>query len=126
MKDIEYIDVTSDSFEIKQIIYDSRKTTEMFYDSVIIKSTHIRRVKNSLDNLFFELLLQFHDKVIMLNFYEVSDIISTSTLSCFPEIREIKIVHKNNFSTCEFIPMWSNKSINFKFNDFKMKSCSLA
>lgn len=122
----KYINVSQDAIKSSELDLDfnSEDFNRLFYDSIIIKATHFHSHIDHVDNLYFEILLGYFDKVIALDFIEVIEIESASTLGYFPEIREINITYCKNRSLmqCEFIPMWGDKSIKFYYGSLKMIS----
>lgn len=124
MNNQKYTDIKANAIEIKDLNLDFelQKNVRMFYDSSIIKSSHAIGRKNALDELYFEVLLAYHDEMVSLDFKGVSDIVSESTLSYFPGVREIKICKIKDQLNFQFLPMYSRKLIKFNFHELKATS----
>ena len=124
----KYIDIKKNALKVVElnIEFDSDDFARLFYDSIIINSMHTRNSigVNCKDKIYFEILLQYFDEVIALDFDGVTEVESESSLSIFPEIRSINISlsEKEKGMKCKFTPMWSDKTIQFYFDNVKMVS----
>ena len=120
------IDIKKNALKVVELNIDFDDFDRLFYDSIIINSMHTHNSigLNCKDKIYFEILLQFFDEVITLDFEGVTEIKSESSLSIFPEIRSINISlsEKEKVMKCKFTPMWSDKTIQFYFDNVKMVS----